>query len=84
MQTSFAVELEVMNGVISFFSGHNMSESRNRDFLTIICASIISVLLLYKQENLQTKISNEVDLLNITKHLNQSILIYNRVPKAKL
>ena len=61
-----------------------MSEKRNHDFITIICASTISVLLMYKQTSLQTEFSKEADLLNITKNLNQSILIYNRVPKAKL
>ena len=53
------------------------------DFITLICATTISVLLM-KHKKLQDEIFIEIDRLNNTKNANQSVLIYNRVPKVSL
>ena len=53
------------------------------DFITLFCATTISVLLM-KHKKLQDEILIEIDRLNNTKNANQSILIYNRVPKVSL
>ena len=50
-------------------------------FTTFMCATTISVLL-QKRAELQSEILTEADKLNTTQFANQSILIYNRVPKV--
>ena len=56
-------------------------EHTNLYIITFMCATTISVLL-QKRAELLFEINTEADRLNITKFLNQSILIYNRVPKV--
>ena len=58
-------------------------EQTNFYIITFMCATTISVLL-QKRAELQFEMDTETDRLNITKFLNQSILIYNRVPKVGL
>ena len=58
-------------------------ELKTVDFITLLCVAIISVMVL-KVAKLQSEIKLETDKLNNTKHANQSILIYNRVPKVSL
>ena len=56
-------------------------ELRSSDFLTLFCVATISVLLT-RHAKLQNEILIEIEKLNNTLHANQSILIFNGVPKV--
>ena len=56
-------------------------ELKTVDFITLLCVATISVMVL-KVAKLESEIKLETNKLNNTKHANQSILIYNRVPKV--
>ena len=51
------------------------------DLISVICTLIVAFLL-SDYSKLKEKISNEESLLNNTRFSNQSLVIFNRVPKA--